>query len=753
VDLGAINDAALVATTVASELGCAIQQDPLPDLIAFLADKQTLLILDSCEHVIGGAAELADRLLREAPLLHILATSQEALRIEGENVHLLPPLDSPRDDRNMTATEALASPAVQLFMDRASAGGYRSELTDAEAPEVAEICRRLGGIALAIELAASRVSTYGIHGTASLLGDRFALLWKGRRTAPPRHQTLQSTLDWSYNLFSPHERKVLRCLSVFAGIFTLEAAQAVADETGGEAQAFAEAITSLVEKARISIAPAGSANCYRLLDTTRAYATLKLAVSGEADAVARRHALYYADYLGSRALELAAAYGRREMSSFSQQLGNVLAALGWCFSGSGDKAIGVELAARAAPLFLGLSLYVECIRWCERALAALADTDRGTKRELALHEPLVISSIITNSYTEEVKDAPTRGLDLTGAQRDDPHLLDALAGDLRGAHATAARYVVVAEESGTPRDVVVARWLLGATQHLAGNQAAAQRSFEFGFRLAESAGAAHLDYFGHDHYARAHIALARVLWLRGMPDQAAGVAREAINVGARRGHPVTTCLCLFHATPVFLWCGDLDSAEDHIEQLIAQAAKHSLGVFSSGGLALRGELLIARGEMSGGIEALRSAYSDLRFPVRSSRALAEALACSGQAEEAAVVIAAAVAQGKQGIDPFELPDLLRAQGEILLASSSRNWTAAQELLIQSLEMAREQSSPGWELRSAIPLARLWARNGRAGEALEMLEAIYQRFQEGFATTDLVTASRLLDTLKESDPPQ
>src|SRR6202012_4483401 len=178
-------------------------------LLAFLGDRRVLLLLDNCEHVIDAAAALAEPVVSEAPQAHILATSREALRVEGEHVHLLYPLDGPLDDTGLTAAGELTFPAGQLFMERAAAGGNRSVWSDADAPIVARICRRLDGIALAIELAASRVSSHGIRETAELLDNRFKLLWQGRRTALPRHQTLHAMLDWSFNLLSARDCSVL----------------------------------------------------------------------------------------------------------------------------------------------------------------------------------------------------------------------------------------------------------------------------------------------------------------------------------------------------------------------------------------------------------------------------------------------------------------------------------------------------------------------------------------------------------------
>jgi predicted ATPase/DNA-binding winged helix-turn-helix (wHTH) protein len=229
VDLGALTDPGLVPTAVASALGIMMQaQDPVLSLLAFLGDRKVFLLLDNCEHVIEAVAALAEPVVSGAPQAHILATSREALRVEGEHVHLLYPLDGPRSDVGLTAAEALTFPAVQLFMERAAASGYSSELNDADALIVAGICRRLDGIALAIELAAGRVSSHGIRGTAELLDNRFKLLWQGRRTALPRHQTLNAMLDWSYNLLQEGDKLVLCRLSVFVGFFTLKAAASVA---------------------------------------------------------------------------------------------------------------------------------------------------------------------------------------------------------------------------------------------------------------------------------------------------------------------------------------------------------------------------------------------------------------------------------------------------------------------------------------------------------------------------------------------
>ena len=223
VDLVPISDPLKVPSTIASVLGLSIGSDTAGSgVIAFLRTKELLLVLDNCEHVIETAAALAEQVFKNAPEVHILATSREPLRVAGERVHRLRPLESAPVSEELTAEQALMFPGIQLFVDRAGAVSDDFELTDAEAPTVADICRQLDGIPLAIELVAGRIDAFGVRGLAERLDDRFRLLTSGRRTAVPRHQTLGATLDWSYELLPEVERKVLRRLSVFVGEFWLE---------------------------------------------------------------------------------------------------------------------------------------------------------------------------------------------------------------------------------------------------------------------------------------------------------------------------------------------------------------------------------------------------------------------------------------------------------------------------------------------------------------------------------------------------
>jgi predicted ATPase len=304
VDLGAVTPDALdaVADAVAAALGLSVQPgDGVERVVDHLRRQRHLLVLDTCEATIGGAARLAESVFAVAPDVRLLATSREALRVKGEWVYLIGPLAQPGADAGLSAADALRFPAVQLFVQRAAASQAGFELGDADAPVVGAICRDLGGVALAIELAAGRVEAYGLPQIAELLSTELALTWPGRRTAAPRQQTLNATLDWSYQLLSAAEQAVFRRLAVFAGVFSLEAGLAVAASNDLEEAVAIEALSSLVGKSLLSIESDGGVSRYRMLGATQAYARTKWAANGEETGLRLRHAQHYLHRLAETA--------------------------------------------------------------------------------------------------------------------------------------------------------------------------------------------------------------------------------------------------------------------------------------------------------------------------------------------------------------------------------------------------------------------------------------------------------------------
>jgi predicted ATPase len=761
VDLSTLTDAALIPISIASALGlhAPVQApDPMAALLAFVGGRRLLLLLDCCEHVIAAAAAATERLFSEAPQVYLLVTSREALRVEGEQVHLLRPLETPPSGAGLTAREALASPAVQLFMEQAAASGHRLPLSDGDANIVADTCRRLDGIPLAIELAASRVGTCGIRGTADLLDSGLKLAWRGRRSGVPRHQTLQAMLDWSYHLLPERDRRVLCRLSVFVGMFALEGVQAVAGDAEMDSLEVVHALTNLVDKSLISTSAGEAFPLFRLLDTTRAYAAAKLASNRETDQIARKHASYYSEKLKVEAID-ATTFRGRNFSAYAPHVGNVRAAVAWSFSSRGDMAMAVQLAAQSASLFLGLGLLGECEHWCAQGLAAM-DDERGSETELALREAQAVAAMYTKGNSDEVRAAIERGLELANALGQWQHKLYLLAGlhiflarrgDFHGALECAERSLDAAQSIGSDHDIAMADWLLGGSYVLLGDQEKAQRHLELGFERAPVAAPIEIDFFG-DHRVRAQMVLARVLWLRGFPDRAASLIRQALEEAKQRDHPVTLGICLIYACMVSLLRGDLAEAAEHTEQISAHTAKYSLSPFGAWGAALKAELEIAGGHPGIGVSLLRSALATLQADryhfswTACSRALAEGLVQTGDFNEALATMDTALAWAEERGGTFDVPDLLRVKSQILLSSSNGSTKPAEEVLLQSLTAARKQSAVGWELRSAIALARLWAGEGRPGAARQMLLEVYQQFTEGFATADLKIAAQLLEQL-------
>lgn len=291
VELAPLGDATLVANAFVAALGARAEGDtpPLALVEATLRDRHALLIVDNCEHVIDEVARVAQHLLRALPRLHLLATSREPLGVEGETIYRVPSLTLPGVHESPAPPDILASEAGQLFVDRAVAVQPGFALSERNAEAVARVCRRLDGIPLAIELAAARLTALSVGEIAERVDDRFRLLTGGARTALPRHRTLRALVDWSHELLPAHERLVFATLSVFAGGFSLDAAERVCVDDGNDAS-IVDIVEALVSKSLVSVqVQDGAASRYRLLETIRQYAGERLAASGQAEAVRRRH--------------------------------------------------------------------------------------------------------------------------------------------------------------------------------------------------------------------------------------------------------------------------------------------------------------------------------------------------------------------------------------------------------------------------------------------------------------------------------
>ncbi len=374
VDLALLTDGLLVPSAVAQALGVReIPGRPISETLCVqLAGRQALLLLDNCEHLVEACAHLVDTLLQRVTELTVLATSREPLSLAGEQVYALPPLSLPYS--NADPEDAVRSEAVQLFVERAQEKTPDFTLTAIRAPAVAQICIRLDGIPLALELAAARIRSLSVEQINARLEDCFSLLTGGKRTALPRQQTLRATLDWSYDLLTERERTVLRRLAVFASGFTLEAACSVASDVVIDTSAVTDVLAQLVERSLVVADTNAAGARYRLLETTRAYAVEKLAQSNETATIRRLHAQHFRvqldlapeDWLTMREADWHARY--------LPELDNVRAGLDWAFGRDGDPAIGIGLCGASGPIWMELSLAGEGRQRMETAIARMDET-------------------------------------------------------------------------------------------------------------------------------------------------------------------------------------------------------------------------------------------------------------------------------------------------------------------------------------------------------------------------------------------
>jgi predicted ATPase/DNA-binding winged helix-turn-helix (wHTH) protein len=770
VDCAPLLGASLVAQKLALTLGLQIAaDDPTDRLVAFLRGKRILIVLDCCERLVEAAAVLVENLLKGAAGIGILATSREPLRAEGEIVYRLHPLEIPAASIDLTAHDALTYPAVELFVERVTSSVGRFELSDTDAPVVADICRRLDGIALAIELAAGRVDVFGLLGVAARLEDWVRLLTHGRRTALPRHQTLAATLDWSYDALSEPEQATLRRLSVFAGRFTFEAAQAVATDDSLIASNIVEVVASLVSKSLLNADVTTAIGHYRLLDTTRAYALMKLTESGEFDRTARRHAKYIQYLLESASADtetsssMAAA---ARLSAGSKLVDEARAVIDWAFSAGGNIELGIALTVASVPLWTHLSLNGECCQYVERALlAGKTIFGQNDHREMQLLTALGAALVWTKGPGREADAAFTSALKIAESLADADYQIRVLwglwsshfnSGRIRMSLDTAKRFRDVAANHDDTAATLVGERTIGMSLFYLGDHTNARHHAESVLRRSfRPKDRAHIIVrFQFDPRIVCRTLLSKLLWAQGFPDQAMDEAHGAIEEATTVGHAMSLALALAQgACPVALLSGDLTAADRFIDLLLKHTVEHALDLWHAWGRCFGAMLHIARGSTDDGLKALHSALDELPQGAFFAHyagihaTLAEALGRVGAISRGHATIDEALMRSERDEERWYMAEFLRIKGELFrLEDTPKAMRQAEELFQRSRDCGRQQEALSWELRASISLARLHQGQGRIIEARDALAPIYSRFKEGFQTADLKAAKALMALL-------
>ncbi len=390
VELASLSGRDLVSRRVASTLGVAESQGRQTSelLVDYLGSQEVLLILDNCEHLVGACASLADVLLRACPNVRILATSREPLGVSGEISWPVPPLSLPDAGRVQTPKELLRCEAVGLFVERVGSVAPGFVLTEENAPAVTDLCARLDGMPLAIELAASRVRMLSVGQILERLDDRFRLL-RGHRTAAPRHRTLGATIDWSHDLLSEKEKILFRRLSVFAGGWTLEAAEEICSGHGIEEDEVLELLSSLVDKSLVVVVRGDEESRYRMLETVRQYASGKLTESGESGTLRAGQARFFLDLAEEAETGLAGPEQPEWLERLDTEHDNLRAALGW-LAEEKEVELGLRLAASLMRFWWFRGYLIEGRVHLESLLGLSGTPVRDEVRAKALHALAVL---------------------------------------------------------------------------------------------------------------------------------------------------------------------------------------------------------------------------------------------------------------------------------------------------------------------------------------------------------------------------
>ncbi len=549
VDLAPLSDAERLALTVTTTLGIHKRADQphVETLCRHLASRQMLLVLDNCEHLVAASAALAQRLLGAAPGVRVLATSREGLNVPGERTVTvrslaLPAIGSEHDLPRLESCET-----VRLFVERARLAVTRFSLDAKTAPAVAEICRRLDGIPLAIELAAARVKVLSVEEIRARLDDRFRLLTGGRTTALARQQTLLAAIQWSYDHLVPDEQQLLRLLSVFAAGWTLAGAVRV---IGGQADEYEvlDLLTRLVDRSLVTIERIeGGTTRYAMLETVRQYAQERLNQSGEGDAARTRHLEYYVALAEEAEPKLSGGKQGEWLARLKAELDNLLQALAWC-----DQADdGRELGLRLAYALLGFWYHLGLIEVGHQVtLAALGRAGAGARNRVRARV-LVGAGSLSRSVDrcDEANEHAVEALSIAREIGDDKLAVESLlilGYLLNDRGGTAASLGHLEEALALARDlgdkVLVARALngLGEVHRTAGNMEAAQPLYEESLALAREQENVAVVTAVCDN-------LARVFISRSEPERARDLVVEAITISEAAGSK-WTALCAFDVT-------------------------------------------------------------------------------------------------------------------------------------------------------------------------------------------------------------
>ena len=570
VELAPLADPSLVAQAIAKALGVTEQsgQDLMETVAGWLASRKLLLVLDNAEHLLEACAQIVDVLLRRCPGLSFLVTSRERLGIDGELTYRVPSLSFPEARAGSTSWEVLSCEAARLFIDRARLQRPEFEVTEKDAAALASICRRLDGIALAIELAAPRMRVMSVQELSRRLDDRFGMLTGGSRTALPRHRTLRSLIDWSHELLGEAEQAVLRRASVFAGGWTLQAAESVCSGGSARRTEVLDLLASLTDKNLVLAETQGEETRFRLLETVRHYAQDRLRESGEDEPVRDRHVDFFLDMAG-RLLDPMQSDSelQAKLLRLDREHDNVRAALAWCEASPARSVKGLGLAGELHWFWRIRGHYGEGRDWIARLLAIAPDAKREDAHASAFHAAGALAYLQGDYATAEGRHREALAIwRRLGHQRGIVRSLISLGtvansrGELAVARGLYEDALSIARQIGDRRNISMGLHGLGMVAHAAGDYAAAQALLEECVAVSRDIGA-----------WRAAVALSELGEVRhaqGELEAARSLLREALEGQRALGDRPGMAKSLVALATVAHDAGDIALAKSHLGEAL-----------------------------------------------------------------------------------------------------------------------------------------------------------------------------------------
>ncbi|NWC08436.1 winged helix-turn-helix domain-containing protein [Pseudomonas agarici] len=745
IDLAPVTAPHLIPGMLASALRLnAMVDDPLRGVISALSSSRLLLVFDNCEPVLESVAGLIEQLLRQAPQCCVLTSSREPLRAAGESVQVLDSLPTPMADSDLNAAQALAYPAIQLFVERVQAHDPSFTLGEADVAAVCAICRKLDSSPLAIEIAAARVRTFGIPNLVNLLDGSFRLLMTGRRTAMPRHRSLAAALDWTYSILSPAEQGMLRQLAVFTGPFTLAAVRAVIHHQEPQDHNALSLLESLMEKSLLSAREDEAVKRYRLLETTRVYALEKLAEHDEAGLAHERHALFTRQLLAEAGQKLNSLSPAAWIALYGPEINAVRSALDWTY-GAAEHLLAVEITLVAVPLWLRLGLLNECRSQVERGLEENRDLDHpATRRRMQLMTALATVLMLTYGAGEPVRGAWRQVREDAQILGDTEHKLKALwglwsdrcaANQYREALELAERYILLAEQERIDDSPLLGKRMLATTLFYMADLAGARQNID---EAINTPCVSHSDVIeAHfDQRIAAYCLKANISLLEGRVDETMFTFDSNVEKALKLNHPATLWYTLCMSTlPIALLTDNLPSAACYLSLLQDSTTQHDLHIWRLFGDCFESILLIRQNQQERGVRQLGEALRLLRLqadgPLFSffQGEYALGLSAIGLGDVGLEVLEHTLQLTLSRHERWYLPELLRLKARLHLAQGA---ATASELAHSLLYQARAEAT--------YQGARFWI--GRINNDLARLEELRRRRPMTEATGSIVPTLRV-----------